>query len=95
MSAIYSVILLIVTTAHLGIGIGNILKVPSLTKYFWKINNRYWWNIFQVPPYNPAVFLASGKPGTGETGPEKFLELILGANYTGSILAVILAYFLG
>ena len=38
MSAIYSVILIIVTTAHLGIGIGNILKVTSTWKHFWPWN---------------------------------------------------------
>ena len=50
-------------------------------------------HIFKVPPYNPAVFMVSGQPGTGETPLEKLLAVVLAGFYSGSILGVLIAYF--
>eukprot|EP00092_Neocalanus_flemingeri_P059477 GFUD01071098.1.p1 GENE.GFUD01071098.1~~GFUD01071098.1.p1 ORF type:complete len:136 (-),score=27.42 GFUD01071098.1:28-435(-) len=52
-------------------------------------------NLFKFPPYDPANFLVSGKPGTGATEIEKLLEFVFGLWYTGSITGVLLAFFYG
>ena len=53
-------------------------------------------NLFKLPPlYDPSNFLVNGKPGTGSTEIEKFLEFVFGLWYTGSIAGVLLMFFCG
>ena len=50
-------------------------------------------HLFKIPPYDPSLFYIDGNPGTGNTGVEKFMALILGSWYTSLTLALILAFF--